>query len=121
MGTPAKAGTFKFSVCAYGDYGEEYWEYTLTVKEPAATEPTQPSEPEESVTQTQPEQVTVPEATETKPVETEASTEPVVTTGPSQPEGVGFPWWGYLLIAVTVVSVGTAVTLLIVLLKKKKA
>lgn len=119
LGTPVKAGTFKFSVCAYGDYGEEYWEYTLTVKEPAAaTEPTQPSEPEE--TATQPEQVTETKPQETKPAETQGATEPIVTVGPSLPEEAGFPWWGYLLIAVTALSVGATVTLLILLLKKKK-
>lgn len=118
VGTPVKAGTFTFSVCASGDYGEDYREYTLTVKAPAATEPTQPSEPEE--TETQPEQVTEPMPQETEPEETQGAAEPIVTVGPSQPEVAGFPWWGYLLIAVTVISVGAAVTLLILLLKKNK-
>ena len=39
MGTPKKAGTYRFSVCAMGAGGEDYGAYTLTVVE-AATEPT---------------------------------------------------------------------------------
>lgn len=45
-GTPNKAGTFTFSVCASGDYGEDYWEYTLTVKE--ADVPAEVTEPEQT-------------------------------------------------------------------------
>ena len=118
VGTPVKAGTFTFSVCASGDYGEDYREYTLTVKAPAATEPTQPSEPEETQTQTEPVAETKP--LETQPEETQMATEPIPTVGTDHPETEGLPWWGYLVIVILASGIGAAVALLIVLSNKKK-
>jgi len=46
VGTPQKAGTYTFTVCAAGDGGEDYMELTLKVREAPAPQP-EPEKPEE--------------------------------------------------------------------------
>lgn len=92
VGTPKKAGTFTFAVCASGDYGEDYMEYTITIKapveipevtEPVATEPdvTEPDATDPTATEpiaSEPE-ASAPDATapeETQPVSGELETKP---------------------------------------------
>lgn len=124
-GTPAKAGTYTFTVCAAGEGGEDYREYTLKI-----TKPTAVTEPEESVMelpteQTEPtEQITETQAQPTKPAEvtepeqTQEATEPMIAIGPSDPKAEGFPWWSYVVVAVAAMGVGIAVALPIALHKK---
>lgn len=50
-GTPTKAGSYTFTICAGNDVGEDYATYTLVVKEPTTptvTDPTEDTPPEES-------------------------------------------------------------------------
>lgn len=92
VGTPKKAGTFTFTVCAAGDYGEDYMEYTITIKkaaeapevtEPIATEPdaTEPAATDPNSTEpivSEPD-ATAPDATvpeETQPVSGELDGKP---------------------------------------------
>ena len=63
MGTPTKAGTYSFSVCATGAGGEDYGVYTLTVVEAdsqEATEPTSGTTQTTEPTTTESENVTTP-------------------------------------------------------------
>lgn len=109
-GTPQKAGSFTFTVCAEGDYGSDYATYTLTVLEAAQA-------PE----QTEPEPTQVTEATEPAAAEPTQATEPEQT----EPQDSGrfyIPWWGYLMAALAVI--GLAITIgccifIIILVKKK--
>lgn len=109
-GTPSKAGIFTFSVCAAGDYGEDYMEYTLTVKE--ADVPAQATEPD----------TTVAPVTETPTGDTTpAPTENGQKDSPAQqgePTEQSFPWWGFVLIGVVCAAAGVGTAVL--LLNKKK-
>lgn len=104
-GTPAKAGTYTFTLSVYGDYGEASQTYTLVVEE-QTTEPAA--------------------ATEQKPTGATGDTGDSVITigGQSQQQGQeakqeqgGFPWWGILLIALGSAAAGIGVAVLV--LKKK--
>lgn len=105
MGTPTKAGTYSFSVCAMGAGGEDYGVYTLTVVEADSQETT------ESTTGTT--QTTEPTTTELENVTT-PTTEP--TTQTEQPEKAT-PWW--VLVLVGLVAAGIGVGVAVILIKKK--
>lgn len=103
-GIPQKAGTFTFTLCAAGDYGEDYATYTLTVKEApeeTETEPTQSTEPAEA--------------------------EPTQNTAPAQPDKQDsdrfhMPWWGYWMIVLAVIGLAICVVAcvaIIIVVKKK--
>lgn len=136
VGTPAKAGTFTFTVCASGDYGEDYMTYTLTIKEaevvPEVTEPeitepeetlpeetlpeaTAPSEPEDETTTEQTETLTTGETPEDSKVQKDKEES---RTDDKKTEKQEFPWWGYVLMGIACAAAGAGVTVL--LLKKKK-
>ena len=118
-GTPTKAGTFTFSVCASGDAGEDYMQYTLTVKE--ADVPVQVTEPETTVPETTQPETTLAPVTEAPTEETPTTTEneqkdpPVIQ---EDPVDQGFPWWGFVLIGVVCAAAGVGTAVL--LLKKKQ-
>ena len=110
MGTPAKAGTYSFAVCAMGAGGEDYEVYTLKVVEPGtppATEAaTEPAETPGS----------------TAPAETGEATEPALTTPviseeeeATAPQGVA--WWVIVLVILGAAGLGVGAALMI--LKKK--
>ena len=105
MGTPTKAGTYSFSVCAMGAGGEDYGVYTLTVVEADFQETTEPTT---GTTQT-----TEPTTTELENVTT-PTTEP--TTQTEQPEKAT-PWW--VLVLVGLVAAGIGVGVAVILIKKK--
>ena len=105
MGTPTKAGTYSFSVCAMGAGGEDYGVYTLTVVEADSQETTEPTT---GTTQT-----TEPTTTELENVTT-PTTEP--TTQTEQPEKAT-PWW--VLVLVGLVAAGIGVGVAVILIKKK--
>lgn len=129
VGTPAKAGTFTFSVCASGDYGEDYMEYTLTVKEaakvPEATElaGTEPevTDPAVSEVETEPNETDDPkniaddEIEDTKPEET--TKEKKSSSSEKNSDQQEFPWWGFILIGIASAAAGVGAAVL--LLKKK--
>ena len=105
MGTPTKAGTYSFSVCAMGAGGEDYGVYTLTVVEADSQETT------ESTTGTT--QTTEPTTTELENVTT-PTTEP--TTQTEQPEKAT-PWWVLVLVGLGAAGIGVGVA--VILIKKK--
>ena len=98
-GTPTKAGTYIFAVCASGEGGEGYMSYTLTVKEAEADDP-----------------VSDPENTDA-PAVSDQPGEPSAQPGDQDP-APGMPWWGIVLIVVAAGGVGAGVGILV--LKKKK-
>ena len=105
MGTPTKAGTYSFSVCATGAGGEDYGVYTLTVVEADSQEATEPTS---GTTQT-----TEPTTTESENVTT-PTTEP--TTQTEQPEKAT-PWWVLVLVGLGAAGIGVGVA--VILIKKK--
>ena len=105
MGTPTKAGTYSFSVCATGAGGEDYGVYTLTVVEADSQETTEPTS---GTTQT-----TEPTTTESENVTT-PTTEP--TTQTEQPEKAT-PWWVLVLVGLGAAGIGVGVA--VILIKKK--
>ena len=105
MGTPTKAGTYSFSVCAMGAGGEAYGVYTLTVVEADSQETTEPT--------TGTAQTTEPTTTELENVTT-PTTKP--TTQTEQPEKAT-PWW--VLVLVGLVAAGIGVGVAVILIKKK--
>ena len=105
MGTPTKAGTYSFSVCAMGAGGEDYGVYTLTVVEADSQETTEPTT---GTTQT-----TEPTTTELENVTT-PTTEP--TTQTEQPEKAT-PWWVLVLVGLGAAGIGVGVA--VILIKKK--
>lgn len=115
-GTPAKAGTYIFTVCASGDYGEDYLEYTLTVKESEQT----PDTTETAAEVTEPAS-TAPDQVDTTVPASEEPSAPAQTgedISAQKPAKSGMPWWGFLLIALGSAGAGCGVAFL--LLKKKK-
>lgn len=117
-GTPTKAGTYTFTICAAGEGGEDYATYTLTIKEVTATESTatttEATEPETTAKPTEPSEGS--ELTDT----TEQPTVGADTVEKDNEQDTsGVPWWAILLIALAVIGAGAVI--LIVVLKKKKA
>ena len=121
-GTPSKAGTYTFTVCASGEGGEGYETYTLTVGAPS-TSPTSDSTAS-TVTDTNDEstQAQTPEvsnSTTDVSAETQTTTVPESATDSNSNQTSGeFPWWGIVIIAVAAAAVAVCVTLLITTKKK---
>ena len=112
MGTPTKAGTYSFSICATGAGGEDYGVYTLTVVEAGSQEATEPAIGA---------QTTEPTAdTQTKEPTSESQNATIPTTEPTtqteQPEKAT-PWW--VLVLVGLVAAGIGVGVAVILIKKK--
>lgn len=101
-GTPTKAGSYSFTLCASGDTGEDYMTYTLVVEEA-------------------PEDTTAPTAEVTTPTEVTEGTEATTEATQPQPEkdqSGGTPLWLILLIVFGAAGIGVGATLLIVGKKK---
>ena len=103
-GTPNKAGTYSFSVCAAGAGGEDYATYTLTVVESGSPENTEHA----AGTQT-----TEPTTTESN-ISTTPTTDPATKTELSQ---TGIPWWTLVLVGLGAAGIGVGVA--VILIKKK--
>lgn len=110
-GTPAKSGSFSFSVCCANAGGEDYMSYELIVKE-ASQKPTEaPADAPTDVPATQTEETAPPTISdETGAAET---WQPEVTE-PEKASGGGIPWWSLILVGLGGVGagVGTAVILI---------
>ena len=113
MGTPTKAGTYSFSVCAMGAGGEDYGVYTLTVVEADSQEATEPAVGAQTTEPTADTQTKEPTTTELENVTT-PTTEP--TTQTEQPEKTT-PWW--VLVLVGLGAAGLGVGAAVILIKKK--
>lgn len=121
MGTPLKAGTVTFCVCASGEYGEDYMEYTLTVKE--AVETPDLTAPDETVQPAESEDVTAPDATDVPDASQPGTGETIgvaddISVQQKNESAEGFPWWAVVLIGIAAAGAGIGVA--IILLKKKK-
>ncbi len=126
LGIPAKAGQYTFTVCASGDYGEDYREYTLTVREaPEPTEPTTPTEPEEVAPTVK---ATQSVSQETEPAKDDGQDSKNETTqeesgknnGEGMDKGAGeFPWWAWVLICLACFGIGVGITVLVISKSKK--
>jgi len=138
-GAPAKAGSFTFTVAAFGEGGEDYKQFTLIVTENTVT-PTAPTEPDstvptepDSTVPTGPEATapndptlptTMPESTFTETVPAESEPTAPNTTPNSVPETTcpsdsdSLPIWGIVLIAFACGGFGIIAGVL--LFKRKK-
>lgn len=103
MGTPTKAGTYSFSICAMGAGGEDYGVYTLTVVEADSQETTKPT------TDTQTTETTTESVIDTTP-----TTEP---TTPAQSPTTEISWWVLVLVGLGAAGIGVGVA--VILIKKK--
>ena len=119
-GTPTKAGTYGFAVCAAGEGGEAYETYTLTVKEAEVTEPEQtelPIEPEQTAATTPVEEETVPTVKNEEVTEEPSATE-IVTT-PNTNGGNMDP--GLIVLAACILlSIPAIVVIIVVVCSRKK-
>lgn len=133
-GTPTKAGSYTFTICAGNDNGEDYATYTLTVQE----KPAEPTEPNESVPdETEPVAST---PVESEPDATEKETEKTdetdktnktnktdKTTGKNQKDsgddddnGDNMTWLIVACVVIACLAVAVVV-LVIILIKRKKS
>ena len=112
-GTPTKAGTYTFTICAVGEGGEGYMTYTMVVKE-AEEETTDPTEPTEDPT----ESVTDP----TEEPETAAPSDPSPQEDSEEKNDNkdGGNALIFVAIGLCVLIIGMVVAI-VVILKKKKA
>ena len=130
LGTPAKAGSFTFTVCASGDYGEDYMQYTLVIREapqtPEETEPNETDPVETTPAETDPkdpEETLAPESEPDKDDEQEQTKKPNAPSKSSkdkksdEDEPEGLPWWIFVIVGVAAIGIGIAIGLLI--LKKR--
>ena len=118
-GTPNKAGTYSFSVCAAGAGGEDYATYTLTVVESgspentehaAGTQTTEPTTTESNISTTPTAESTTTESN----IDTTPTTDPGTKTELSQ---TGIPWWTLVLVGLGAAGIGVGVA--VILIKKK--
>ena len=118
MGTPTKAGTYSFSVCAMGAGGEDYGVYTLTVVEADSQETTEPTTGTQTTepTTTESNISTTPtaESTTESNIDTTPTTDPATKTELSQ---TGIPWWTLVLVGLGAAGIGVGVA--VILIKKK--
>ena len=118
MGTPTKAGTYSFSVCATGAGGEDYGVYTLTVVEAGSQETTEPTTGTQTTepTTTESNISTTPtaESTTESNIDTTPTTDPATKTELSQ---TGIPWWTLVLVGLGAAGIGVGVA--VILIKKK--
>lgn len=130
-GTPKKAGSYTFTICAANEQGEDYATYTLIVKE-AAENPPEETEPEattptEAPTETPTDiQTTAPEATEGSETTGKVTKKPNKTDtdnsgsdGSENNPGDMILLW-VIVAAVAVLLSAGVIVLIIILVKKKK-
>ena len=122
MGTPDKAGTYSFSVCAMGAGGEDYAVYTLNVVDVPDAETTAPTESVSQTTQA-PSETTAPAQTENEETkapttETQAPIEEPAGQQQAEEKDTGIPWWALTLIAL--VGAGAGVGTAVLLIRKNK-
>ena len=118
MGTPTKAGTYSFSICAMGAGGEDYATYTLTVVEADSQETTKPTTDTQTTETTTESKIdttptTEPTTTESK-IDTTPTTEP---TTPAQSPTTEISWWVLVLVGLGAAGIGVGVA--VILIKKK--
>ena len=128
-GTPKKAGSYTFTICAANELGEDYATYTLIVKEAAenppeetepetTTDPEIPTEATETIDKTG--EVTKPGKDKTEKTSEDVSTDDATQNGDENSDDGSGTIWFVVSIILGVVVIGLVV-LIILLLKRKKA
>ena len=126
MGTPNKAGTYSFSVCAVGAGGEDYATYTLTVVEaapPETTTPTTGTQTTEPTTELNndtthaDEPSTTESNNDTTPTSDLTAIESINDTETAKQSQTGIPWWTLVLVGFG--AAGTGVGVAVILIKKE--
>ena len=128
-GTPKKAGSYTFTICAANEQGEDYATYTLIVKEAAenppeetepetTTDPETPTEATETIDKTG--EVTKPGKDKTEQTKEDVSTDDAAQNGDENRDDGSGTIWFVVSIILGVVVIGLVV-LIILLLKRKKA
>ena len=122
-GTPNKAGTYSFSVCAMGAGGEDYAVYTLNVVDAPDAETTAPTESISQTTQA-PSETTAPAQTENEETkvpttETQAPIEEPAGQQQAKETDTSIPWWALTLIALVGAGAGVGTAVLLVRKNKK--
>ena len=128
-GTPKKAGSYTFTICAANEQGEDYATYTLVVNEatendPTVTEPVATTDPEipteatETIDKTG--EVTKPGKDKTEQPKEDVSTDDAAQNGDENSDDGSGTIWFVVSIILGVVVIGLVV-LIILLLKRKKA
>ena len=128
-GTPKKAGSYTFTICAANEQGEDYATYTLIVKEAAenppeetepetTTDPETPTEATETIDKTG--EVTKPGKDKTEQTKEDVSTDDAAQNGDENSDDGSGTIWFVVSIILGVVVIGLVV-LIILLLKRKKA
>ena len=110
-GTPAKAGSYTFCVCALGSSNEAYQVYTLEVKPaPVATTPaaTTPAQTTPAATTPEPAVLTTPNPTQPAPGTTPEAAPSKEPSG----DGISVPWWGLALMGVVAGGMGAGIVVL---------
>ena len=128
-GTPKKAGSYTFTICAANEQGEDYATYTLVVKEETendstvtepvdTTDPEIPTEATETIDKTG--EVTKPGKDKTEKPKEDVSTDDAAQNGDENSDDGSGTIWFIVSIILGVVLIGLVVVI-ILLLKRKKA
>ena len=128
-GTPKKAGSYTFTICAANEQGEDYATYTLVVKEATendstvtepvdTTDPEIPTEATETIDKTG--EVTKPGKDKTEKPKEDVSTDDAAQNGDENSDDGSGTIWFIVSIILGVVLIGLVVVI-ILLLKRKKA
>lgn len=115
-GTPAKAGSYTFCVCALGSTNEDYRVYTLQVDPaPVATTPAATTPAATTPAATAPEATTPGHAAQTTPnlIAPAPGTTPEAAPSKTPTDnGISVPWWGLALVGVLAGGLGAGIVVL---------
>ena len=121
-GTPTKAGSYTFCVCAMGSTNEDYRVYTLQVDPaPVATTPAVTTPAATTPEATAPEATTPGPAAQTMPnlIAPAPGTTPEAAPGKTPTDnGISVPWWGLALVGVLAGGLGAGIVVLATRRKK---
>lgn len=124
-GTPTKAGSYTFTICAGNDNGEDYATYTLVVKEASEKE----TVPEETTDPTMDPTADPTDPSLTPPDATGEGKDDTTTVGPLDKDAAaadakdnagGDSTWIILAIVLVVLLIGVVVAIIFILKSKKK-
>ena len=126
-GTPKKAGSYTFTICAANEQGEDYATYTLVVKEatendPPVTEPVETTDPEipteatETIDKTG--EVTKPGKDKTEKENEDVSTDDATQNGDENSDDGSGTIWFVVSIILGVVLIGLVVVIILLLTRK---
>ena len=126
-GTPKKAGSYTFTICAANEQGEDYATYTLVVKEATendstvtepvdTTDPEVPTEATETIDKTG--EVTKPGKDKTEKPKEDVSTDDAAQNGDENSDDGSGTIWFVVSIILGVVLIGLVVVIILLLTRK---